>query len=79
MSVTKKWAELREMWVREKENHNPGSNKCNVYPYTEVSQKSIMGKKDPTHKITDRLQEKLNLLKKQEQKVQENGRLGKRV
>ncbi len=88
MNVTKKWAELRQMWLREKENHNPSTNlnlnmninnngnnsnsndaKCNQYPYPEVplKQTPLIPKKD---KINDRLQQKLQLLKKHEQKLQ---------
>jgi len=47
------------------------THKGTEYYYTEVSQKAAIAKKDiQTQKINDRLQDKLNLMKKNEPKMQ---------
>lgn len=77
MNVTKKWAELREMWMKEKENQNSQNQSLSQQNSTSMTNSvneskkatSIIVKKD-NQRINDRLQEKLNLLKRYEPPLQ---------
>ena len=71
MNVTKKWAELREMWMKQKENQS-------VENFHNNSLASEQKKKKDFQKINDRLQEKLNIFRKYEQKQESETKKGRK-
>jgi len=66
MNVTKKWTELKEAWMKEKENLNQNQGQ-NCSTCTLLLMLRFRGALTLRSMINDRLQDKINILKSQAQ------------